>query len=190
MPRTPEPYSTEYLLLGLIQANPIHPYDLHKHLSDDADLRLIWRFNQSQLYATVDKLEKAGLIFSTISDGSAFPFRKIYRITDSGADLFEDWLLKPVENQRNLRRDFLMKLYFLMDAPLELYDQVFKNQLSCCFRWLDRQEANLADLEAGEIYRRAVFRFRVLTTRSNIEWLKDCLAMRLGSGEARIRPRP
>ena len=60
MPRAPEPYSTEYLLLGLIQANPIHPYDLHKQLSSDADLRLIWRINQSQLYATVDKLEKAG----------------------------------------------------------------------------------------------------------------------------------
>ena len=182
MPRAPEPYSTEYLLLGLIRADPIHPYDLHKRLTDDADLRLIWRFNQSQLYATLEKLEKAGLIFSTISDGSAFPFRKIYRITDSGADLFEEWLLKPVESQRNLRRDFLMKLYFLMKAPGDVYDRILSDQVACCYRWLDQQEANLSDLTAEEAFRKAVFRFRVLTTRANIEWLTDCLRERSKSG--------
>lgn len=178
MPRAPEPYSTEYLLLGLIQANPIHPYDLHKRLSTDADLRLIWRFNQSQLYATVDKLEKAGLISPTISEGSAFPFRKVFQITDAGADLFEDWLMKPVESQRNLRRDFLMKLYFLMSVSLGIFNQVIKDQLSVCYRWLDQQEENLDDLEENDNYRRVVYQFRVQTTRAHIEWLTDCLAMR------------
>ena len=106
MPRRPEPYTSEYFLLGLIQAQPIYPYDLHKRLSEDEKLRLIWRFNQSQLYATLEKLEKAGLIWAADSDYLTFPARKVYSITGAGADRFEEWLATPVAEQRNLHRDF------------------------------------------------------------------------------------
>lgn len=178
MPRRPEPYTSEYFLLGLIQAQPIYPYDLHKRLSEDEELRLIWRFNQSQLYATLEKLEKAGLIWAADSDYLTFPARKVYSITGVGADRFEEWLAAPVAEQRNLRRDFLMKLFFLMKAPLTEYRDGIALQIDCCRSWLAQQELYLADLPDDAAFQRAVLQFRARTTRAHIDWLCDCLKLR------------
>lgn len=178
MPRAPLPYSTEYLLLGLIRMNPTHPYDLHKHLIEDDDLRLVWRFNQSQLYATLDKLEKAGYIFATIQEGTTYPIRKIYTITDSGCDLFDAWLQTPVSNTRNLRRDFLMKLYFLLQMPVASYREIIEAQLTVCRRWQKSVEANASELADDALYQHAVLGFRNRNIRACIDWLEDCLRFR------------
>lgn len=177
MARTAGPYSGEYLLLGLIRSKPIHPYDLHKRLIEDEDLHLIWHFNQSQLYALLEKLDRAGYISPSIAEGTTFPFRKIYTITEDGEDLFENWLSEPVLNQRDLRRDFLMKLYFLLKGSADEYQRVIQLQLNDCVNRLAKQEANLADLPPNDVFQRAVYRFRAQTTQANINWLNELLTL-------------
>lgn len=178
MSRTAEPYSGEYLLLGLIRSKPIHAYDLHKHLIEDEDLHLIWRFNQSQLYALLEKLDRAGYISATIAEGTTFPFRKVYTITDEGADLFENWLEEPVLNQHNLRRDFIMKLYFLLQGSVNEYRRIIQLQLNYCASRLEKQQANLAELSSDEVFQRAVYEFRAQTTLANINWLNGLLKLK------------
>ena len=113
MSRKQDPLSVEFLLLGIIRKQPIHAYDLDKMLKEKEELSVVWRFNQSQLYAILDKLEKNNLIQSEITQGSAFPFRKIYTLTQEGEDAFQAWKVRPVEKTRELRWVFWVKLFFL-----------------------------------------------------------------------------
>ncbi len=140
MARKPDPLSVEYLLLGIIMKQSIHAYDLDKMLNSTEDLNIVWRFNQSQLYAVLDKLERNGLIMSTISTGSAFPFRKVYSLTEHGLSEFRKWKTSPVEQPNAMRSNFLVKLYFLENEPLSVFESIVRARLQSVKNGLMRKQ--------------------------------------------------
>ena len=118
-----------FAVLGFLCERSLHGYELAQRI--ERGLGALWRIATSQLYAVLHRLEALGLATAHVEELDARPARTVYRITDEGREAFEQWLRTPVAHLRDMRVEFLAKVYFLrrrasegvnelMDAQVEL----------------------------------------------------------------------
>ena len=172
MPRQQDPLTMDFLLLGLIDRQPTHAYDLYKQVSTSEELKTLWTFRQSRLYAVLDKIERNGLISTAIDQEAQLPIRKICTITPAGKSTFENWLHSPVLHMNEIRSDFLAKLYFLKDRPAEEQRKVIEAQIHRCETWLGNIEKKLSEHPHRNDYLHIVYSFRAEFIRSTLRWLE------------------
>lgn len=172
MTRPQDPLTMEYVLLGIIDRKPTHAYDLYKQLTSEEELKTLWTFRQSRLYAVLDKIERARLITTSIDPESTLPVRKICTLTPAGKATFENWLHSPVDHMNEIRSDFLGKLYFLKDRPPEEKQQVLNAQKSRCNTWLGSISKKLGQHPDPEDFLHIVYSFRAAFIRSTLQWLE------------------
>ena len=110
-PRRASPLALEFILLDLVDQKPRHGYEIHKELVRLEGIGLVWRLNQSQLYALLDKLETRGMLEGQVLEGENRPDRREMRLSAEGKKQLEEWADLPVESQRFMRQEFLAKLY-------------------------------------------------------------------------------
>ena len=82
--------STAHVLLGLLAAGPRHGYDL-KRAHDDR-LPRAKPLAYGQVYATLGRLERDGLVSEAGQDREGGPDRTSYEITDDGRQHLDTWL--------------------------------------------------------------------------------------------------
>ncbi|NOX44197.1 MAG: PadR family transcriptional regulator [Caldiserica bacterium] len=106
------PFPVEFVVLGLLARGPRHGYELKKEI--EHELWPIWHIATSRLYLALARLERAGLIRgeSRSTGGRA---RRVYRLTAAGEERLWEWLRSPVPALRDLRVEFLAKIYFLLE---------------------------------------------------------------------------
>ena len=86
--------STQQILLGLLNVAPRHGYELKREYEDRFPNLKPLRF--SQIYSTLSRLDRDGLV-TLVSEGAGQgPDRKQYAITPSGISDLEDWLSSPI----------------------------------------------------------------------------------------------
>lgn len=86
--------STQQILLGLLERAPCHGYDLKREYEARfPDLRPL-RF--SQIYSTLGRLDRDGLVTLVSEGGGQGPDKKQYAVTPSGVSELEDWLAAPI----------------------------------------------------------------------------------------------
>jgi DNA-binding PadR family transcriptional regulator len=103
--------SVKYALLGILAERERHGYDL-KGAFDDR-VGEFWSLNYGQIYSTLDRLEREGLVERREEAQERRPDRKIYRVTARGRRELDRWLAKPVARARALRDELFVKLVFL-----------------------------------------------------------------------------
>jgi len=79
-------HTLEYILLGLINEQPAHGYELYNRLHNTPELSLIWQIKRSKLYYLLDKLETEGLLSVSVSSQGTYPDRKVYQLTSRGGE--------------------------------------------------------------------------------------------------------
>ncbi len=82
--------STAHVLLGLLAGGPRHGYDL-KRAHDDR-LPQAKPLGYGQVYATLGRLERDGLVARSGQDQEAGPERTSYELTDLGRERLSAWL--------------------------------------------------------------------------------------------------
>ena len=103
--------SPEYVLLGFLNQQPAHGYDLHERI--EAELGQIWHISLSQTYNILNRLETQGYIAGVLQEQEKLPARKRFRLTAAGRRRFEDWLSTATESStRAIRVEFITRLYF------------------------------------------------------------------------------
>lgn len=153
----PIPPSAAYAVLGLIRHQPLHGYEIHRRLTETPELRLVWRIKQSRLYALLSRLEEDGLAGVSVEPQEARPPRKVYHLTPDGRRAYEQWLTEPVELPRELRLDFMLKLFFAIEEGPETTARLIQQQQNVCAQWLATWGE--ADADAPP-FMRAVRRYR------------------------------
>ena len=171
MPRQPSPLSIEYVLLGFLDQEAIHGYDLFKRLNSLEAIGMVWTIKQSQLYALLEKLEEENLVQSTIIPGESRPNRKQYSITSLGRQTFIAWRNSPVEHGREMRIEFLAKLFFSMKAGSETTLELVDEQRSRCIEWLNHLDYSLGNLDQQQIFEKSVLQYRITQMQATINWL-------------------
>ncbi len=176
MPRSQSPLSLEYILLGFVCESPIHGYDLYKKISHFAGIALVWHIKQSQLYALLDRLESDGLLTSTLIPGEAHLLRKEYQVTSPGRQSFLAWVTCPVSHGRDMRQEFLAKLYFAQKSGAEAGLELLEEQKLVCGEWLASLQISYSNTREEQRYERMIFQYRISQTQAMIEWLDYCRA--------------
>ena len=170
-------FTMEYALLGFFRHQPRHGYELYQQFSDPAGLWQVWRLKQSQFYALLAKLETAGYLSATLQSQDARPPRKILQLTPAGQAVFLAWVSSPVAHARQIRMEFLAKLYFAQREGAEVAQQLIAEQQAVCRTWLAEKQiqAQSVDREAG--FPRYVAQFRLSQLESILTWLATCEQM-------------
>lgn len=172
-PRPSLPLTHEYILLGLLHQKPMHGYELHKEISSREGIALIWAIKQSRLYALLDKLESQGMLASTLVPGEAHPMRKEFRLTEAGQQAFQAWIQSPVHHPREIRQDFLARLYFASQISPRSVTHLIQQQQAICREWLEGLKQRELQLREGQDYERIVYDFRATQITGMLEWLSS-----------------
>jgi DNA-binding PadR family transcriptional regulator len=154
-------------LLGFLMQGPAHGYLLHDRAEEE--LGRIWYMGMSNVYGTLKELEKAGHVESSLDDES-YPPRRVYAITDSGRDRFLRWVRAPVPAMRDVRVEFLAKLYFFHALELERVGDLLAAETKACREGLDELERE-AEGE-GDGFDEVVNDFRRLRIEATLAWLR------------------
>jgi PadR family transcriptional regulator AphA len=100
--------SLEIALLGFLTYRPMTGYDMKK-MTDHVGPS--WTAPQSQIYDTLHRLEKRGLVTVEVIQQDTKPNRKLYRMTPEGEKTLADWM-SEAHPPRVLRNPFLLQLWF------------------------------------------------------------------------------
>ena len=174
MTRKSSAHTLEYILLGLIRDEPDHGYALFERIKSSRELSLIWQVKRSKLYYLLEKSEREGYLSSITSSEGPYPERKIYRITEQGRTILEEWLHTPVRSSRFVRLAFLSKLYFLIQEENDSARELIDHQIEVCQSWIRNLQQKDRPVGSGEFIREQVLAFRTGQIRAMIIWLENC----------------
>ncbi len=165
--------ATEYALLGSLMSGPRHGYEILQLL--ETDLGPAWRVSTSQLYALLKRLEKEGLLNSSVETQDTRPSKRVFAVTPAGKERFLEWLKSPTDHARDLRIEFLAKLYFFQQLGLHGGTEMVKSQTAI----LEGLQGRLFEKREAEEdrYKRLVYGFRISTLKGWLEWLKTDAAL-------------
>jgi DNA-binding PadR family transcriptional regulator len=100
--------SVPLTLLGLLEREPSHGYDLKRDY--DAYFGRSRPLPFGQVYATLGRLARDGKVVAADAEPGAGPDRKRYVITDLGVSEVEAWLTEPVEPEPHLQTVLFAKV--------------------------------------------------------------------------------
>lgn len=174
MPRPAQP--AEHAILGLLYFEQTggHGYDLARHFGDDQPLGDVLKLEPGMLYHHLKKLARTGWVTVDIEPQGTRPPRQVYTLTEDGRDELLRWLREPVQHTREIRLEFLVKLYFarLLDPTLAV--ELIRGQLDKSREMEAGLEARLAPSDSSDDdFGRQVLNLRLLQTRAAIAWLQS-----------------
>jgi PadR family transcriptional regulator, regulatory protein AphA len=160
--------STEYTLLGSLRCGSKHGYEILQFL--ETRLGSTWYVSTSQLYVLLKKLENREWVRSSVEVQETRPSKRVFSLTPKGEKAFDQWLFSPTEHVRDLRVEFLTKLFFIRDLGLEGGPKLVQSQISV----LESLRALLIKRRkrSKEEFRELVLDARIASVASWIGWLK------------------
>jgi DNA-binding PadR family transcriptional regulator len=113
--------SVPLALLGLLEREPSHGYDLKRDY--DAWFGRGRPLPFGQVYATLGRLARDGKVIAAEAEPGAGPDRKRYIITEDGVSELEAWLAEPVAPEPHLQTVLFVKvvLALMSGRPAEEY---------------------------------------------------------------------
>jgi DNA-binding PadR family transcriptional regulator len=98
--------SLKFGILGLLAEQPLHAYSVKGRFEDL--LGGSWEVNIGQVYTTLQRLERDGLVEPAEPRGDRG--RLPYRLTEVGRKALETWLAEPETEPQQLREAIYLKL--------------------------------------------------------------------------------
>jgi DNA-binding PadR family transcriptional regulator len=108
--------SVRHALLALLSEGPKYGLQLREEF--EANTGQVWPLNVGQVYTTLQRLERDGLVMA-LGDGEELEPgpQKAYRITDAGSAELAEWLRVPPDLSIPPRDDLVMKVLIAVRVP-------------------------------------------------------------------------
>ncbi|MET8546553.1 PadR family transcriptional regulator [Kitasatospora sp. NPDC004799] len=171
------------MLLGLLEAQPRHGYDIKRlydeHFGRDRAL------HYGQVYATLSRLLKNGLVVVEGTESDGGPERKRYAITDAGVTDLADWLTRPEDPQPYLQSTLYQKVVLAIltgRSATEVLDAQRSEHLRT-MRELTRRKL------AGDLADELICDHALFHLEADLRWL-ELTAARLDDLTARLTETP
>lgn len=171
--------SLRFGILGLLAEQPLHGYQVKQRFEDL--LGGTWEVNIGQVYQTLQRLERDGLVAATGDRGDRG--RQAYDLTEAGKAAFEEWLADPEQQPQLLREEVYVKLALLghradgrLGPLLEAQRRVYLQRL----RDLADQERAARAAHRPELA--LLFKGAQLHAEADLKWL-DAYAEEIREGE-------
>jgi DNA-binding PadR family transcriptional regulator len=170
--------SVRQALLALLEQGPMYGYQLRAEF--ERRTGSTWPLNVGQVYSTLTRLERDGLVAEHAADGEG---HVIYEVTTAGRDEVAAWFTTPVPRTSPPRDELAIKLALAVTVPGVDVGTVIQQQRSATiaalqdYTRLKRRavgSADRADLAWGLVLDSLVF-----AAEAEVRWLDHC--------EARLR---
>ncbi len=160
-------------------------YDLARQFGPGQPLAEIIHLEPGMLYHHLKRLDRAGWVTGSLEPQGSRPPRQVYRITGAGRAELRRWLTEPVARTREIRLEFLLKLYFARRIDPDLAASLVAEQ-SDTFERLVRSLTDQRDSRAAApeeqgpasdaAFVRQVLDLRLAQTRAALNWLRRLTA--------------
>lgn len=100
----------KYILLGFLNYSPMTGYDLKQFI--DESCGHFWHAHHSQIYTTLRKMEKDGLVNSHFEQQESAPDRRVYTISTKGKQDFHFWLNTTLTEASPIKEELLVHTFF------------------------------------------------------------------------------
>ncbi len=127
--------SVRHAVLGLLAQRPRHGYELRAAFEAVIGGEENWDVKPGQIYTTIDRLEKSGLVEEETTEKDSGPERKIYAITTAGRAVLDEWFAEGVERDHQ-RDEFFLKLMLGLYSDLANPMQLIQTQRTYLFQQL------------------------------------------------------
>jgi DNA-binding PadR family transcriptional regulator len=125
--------SAKHALLGLLLHKPAYPYQLADRLQ--GRLGPTWEINSGQLYQTIKRLERDGLIKRVDGAVEGHDERHVFAITENGVEEFDRWFEATTNGAQLSRRPLLVKITLAGPERMRhALDQLDAYELGCVTR--------------------------------------------------------
>jgi PadR family transcriptional regulator AphA len=168
--------AARHALLGLLQEQPRHGYDLARAFAPGTPLGSVVHLGASHLYALLAQLERDGLVEGERAEPGSRPPRRIYHLTPAGQAALTAWLAEPVSRPRDLTVDFPLKLYLARRLDPHGVPALLRRQRAVFETYLHdlEQEAVAAATPVDAAFLSLLRESRIGRTRAALEWLDHC----------------
>ena len=95
-------------IMALLASRPAHGYELKQALESRFGSSVA-PLNAGQIYTTLGRLERDGLVEGSDVEQDRRPNKTVYRLTEAGREAVQTWVAEPTSPTR-LKPDLLMKL--------------------------------------------------------------------------------
>ena len=155
-------------LLCLLARGDAHGYQLKSDL--ETTTGDTWQVNIGQVYTTLQRLERDGLVASTESNGDG---RVVYTLTDRGRDAARDWMQSPVSLAAAGRDEISLKVLMSLASGVEDPRRVIEKQRGSTMTLLQDYTNLKADGQAEDDLAWLLHLDRlILSAEAELRWLE------------------
>jgi len=177
--------SVRYSLLAILDSGPTHGYGLKSEF--EAATGNVWPLNVGQVYSTLSRLERDGLVVTSEEDDG----QKIYRISDEGRGELQHWYETPLEREVVPRQELAIKLVFAMRSGPERVRVVVQQQRKATMGSLQEfTRLKVAAGEDGDLAWLIMLDALIFQADAEGRWLDLCEARLAGADTGSGAPRP
>ncbi|MBL7488312.1 helix-turn-helix transcriptional regulator [Frankia sp. AgB1.9] len=172
--------SVPLTLLGLLEREPSHGYDLKRDY--DAFFGRGKPLPYGQVYSTLGRLARDGKVLAGDAEPGDGPERRRYVITETGATEFEAWLTEAVTPEPNLQSLLFTKVVLALMLGRDAHGYLDIQRLAHL-----RRMRELTDLRrTGEIVDVLLADHGLFHLEADLRWI-DATAGRLDQLAAKVR---
>src|SRR4051794_18973836 len=156
-------------LLALLDAGPMYGYQLHTSFKERTGDT--WPLNIGQIYTTLARLERDGLVEPAGDDGDG---HQIYALTDAGRAELEQWFATPVARADRPRDELAIKLAVALSVSDVDVREVLQTQRAATLRDLQdltRQKRVLGD---DDLASALALDSLIFQAEAEARWLDSC----------------
>jgi PadR family transcriptional regulator AphA len=151
----------------------MHGYQVARELAAGRGLGLVCPLGMSNVYFLVGSLQERGLVKVEARQEDRYPPRVLLRTTPAGRQAFDAWLREPVTRLRQVRLDFLVKLFFLGREDPALAHELIEAQKGFCRRYLSEWR-DLAESADPASFDRLAVEAKIAVGEGTLRWLEQC----------------
>jgi PadR family transcriptional regulator AphA len=161
----------EYAVLGLLR-QPMHGYQVAREMAGGSGLGLVCPLGMSNVYFLLGNLQERGLVAVAERQEERYPPRVMLRATPAGRRAFDAWLREPVSRLRQVRLDFLVKLFFLGRKDPTLARDLVDVHKDFCRRYL-AEWRDLAQRADRNGFDRLAIEAKIAVGEGTLRWLEQ-----------------
>lgn len=166
--------SFKYAMLGLLVDGPRHGYELKS--AYEGELLPTSKVNFGQVYTTLERLSRDGLVEFEEVNQIERPDKKVYSITEQGRAQWKEWLAAPTALTRDQRNEAFLKL--MLARRVKRCDPLkcLTIERQACFSRLQEvtQAKVRAEKEGAQVQTILMLELAALQMDAFLTWLDRC----------------
>ena len=170
--------SLKYGVLGLLTTEPLHGYEVKNRF--EAMLGGTWEVNIGQIYTTLQRLERDGLVRPVGGRGDRG--KLLYELSPQGRKALDEWLDTPDSGPQQLHEEIYVKLLLATRiANGDLQPMLARQKRAYLQRLRDLNRLEERARRGGRLDLARLVRGALLHTEADLKWIDELSSERFGT---------